>query len=136
MITNVPAFAQLTKTNQAVLTAACVLGAANAPTNTVLVATAGPDGGMLTSVSITPRSSVVAGTAYVFTSPDAGVNQYLIGAVQISLQTITTTSGISNIVFNFTESTSRRMAPNERIYIGSTSVAASGSAGDAQWSDF
>lgn len=136
MITNVPAFAQTTITNPATIAAACVLGAANAPTNTILAVTAGSDGALLTALAVIPRSTVAAGTAYAFSSLDGGVNQFLIGAIAYPAQTITTTSGITPIQFAFSESTSRRMKAGEQIYIGMTSVATSGAVADPQWSNF
>lgn len=136
MITNVPAFAQTTVTNPGIITAACVLGAANAPTNTVLAVTAGTDGCLLTALAIIPRSTIAAGTAYAFSSLNGGTDQYLIGAVAYTLQTITTTSGHTAIQFAFSESTARRMKAGEQIYVGMTSVATSGSVFDPQWSNF
>jgi hypothetical protein len=129
-------FAQTPQSSQVVLTAASVVGTGDTPTNTMLTATAGSDGALCTAVSFTPRATMAAGVAYLFASNDSGTTQRLIGAVNISAQTISTTAAPTSIAFAVSETTPLRMKAGERIYVGASVVPVAGIVVDTRWTDF
>lgn len=129
-------FAQTAQSNQVVLTAASVLGTADAPTNSMLAATAGAEGALLTAITFTPRATVTAGVAYLFASSDSGTTQRLIAAVNMAAQTISTTVAPASVVFPFYETSPLRMEATERLYVSASAVPVGGIVVDARWTDF
>jgi len=69
-------FAQTPKTGSAVATLASVV-TTDAPTNTVLIGTAGADGAILTKLTAIPRATVTASGLYLFISQNAGTTKHV-----------------------------------------------------------
>jgi hypothetical protein len=130
-------FAQTPKNATAVATAACGTITGDAPTNTVLLLTAGTDGAILTRLSAMPRATATANSLLLFTSSDTGTTKRLIDSELLSAQTLATTSAITETVFaNYTETTPLRLQAGEQLYIGSQVALASGVVFKAEYTDF
>ena len=130
-------FAQTPKTASAVATAAIASITTDAPTNIVLLLTAGTDGAILTRLSAIPRATVTASSLCLFSSIDNGVTMRLLDSELMAAQTVSTTSAISETSFaNYSESTPRRLQANERLYVGSQVALASGIVFNAEYTDF
>lgn len=130
-------FAQTPKTAQAVVVGACASLASDAPTNTVLLLTAGPNGALFTGLSAMPRATVTASSLVLFSSSDNGVTMRLIDSEMMAAQTLSSTTAIAKTPFGkYSETTPRRMAANDRLYVGSQVALQPGIVFDGQWSDF
>ena len=128
-------FAQLPKSNTAVVTTATAALATDAPTGTVLLVTAGVNGCIVTRLTAMPRATMLSTALYSFTSPDGGVTQRLKDSETMAGQTIGTGTRIDEIPFgNYSEARPMRLGPNERLYVG-TGIAAN-IVFAAEWTDF
>lgn len=137
MPTNVPVFAQAPKTNTAVVTNAAANVTTDAPTNAVLLATAGANGAILTRLTAIPRGTVTPSSLLLYSSLDGGTTMRLIDSETMPAQTVSTTAGIAETVFgNFSEARPRRMAPTERLYVASQVALVAGIVFNAEWTDF
>lgn len=129
-------FAQTTKTGTAVATLAGAI-TTDTPTNTVLIATAGLEGALLTSLTAIPRATVTASALYLFISKDAGVTTRLVDSALMSAHTVATTTAIPVTNFaNISETTPIRLEAGDALYISSGVALASGIVFTAQTTDF
>ena len=104
-----------------VLTTACVIGTANAPTNTSLLFTAGAEGAILTNLWAIPRGAVPAAVGlYLFWSPDGGANKYLIDSeTMTAFTTFNTAVKIPKTKFSeYSELSAMRLGADESLYVG------------------
>lgn len=130
-------FAQTPKTLTAVSTLACVIGTADAPTNTTLLATAGADGALVTRIVCIPRGTVTATAMYLFISKDSGTTQRLIDSELISAYTLAATTAIPETTFaNISETTPIRLAAGDRLYIGAGVALAAGIVARCEATDY
>lgn len=130
-------FAQTPKTITAVSTLACVIGSADAPTNTTLLCTAGAEGALVTRVVSIPRATVTATAMYLFISKDSGTTQRLIDSELIGAYTLAATTAIPETVFtNITETTPIRLEAGDRLYIGAGVALAAGIVTRCESTDF
>lgn len=136
MVTNTAAFAQTTQTGFAEATAASVV-TTSAPTNTILIATAGIDGALLSRLSAIPRATVGATALYAFISKDTGTTKLLGDSELMAAHTVATTTAIPETVFaNISQSKPLRLAAGDQVYISIAVALASGIVFTAEWTDF
>ena len=130
-------FAQTPKTTTAVNTAACVIGSADAPTNTTLLCTAGTDGALVTRIVSIPRATVTATAMYLFISKDNGTTQRLIDSELIAAYTLAATTNIPETAFaNISETTPLRLEAGDKLYIGAGVALAAGIVTRCESTDF
>lgn len=129
-------FAQTPKTATAVATGAVGSITGDAPTNTVLLMTAGADGAILTKLTATPRATVTASSLVVFISKDSGTTDRLIDSKLMSAHTVATTTAIPVTAFDYSESAPLRLEAGDQIYVGSQVALASGIVFKAEYTDF
>jgi hypothetical protein len=128
-------FAQTPKTATAVCTAAATL--TDTPSNTVLLATAGSDGAILTRLTAIPRATVTASSLVVFISKDGGSTQRLIDSELMAAHTVAATTAIPETVFAaYSEAAPLRLEAGDRIYVGSAVALAGGIVFRAEFTDF
>lgn len=131
------AFAQAPKTATAVTTAACASFADDAPTETVLLLTAGANGAILTRLTAMPRATVTASSLMLFISSDAGTTMRLADSELMSAHTVATTTAIPETSFaNYSESRPLRLAAADRLYVGNQVALAGGVVFKAEYTDF
>ena len=129
-------FAQTPKTATAVATGAATVGT-DAPTNTVLLLTAGSDGAILTRLMAMPRATVTASSLLLYLSKDNGTTQRLIDSELMAAHTVATTTAIPETGFtNYSETTPLRLEAGDRLYVGSQVALASGIVFRAEFTDF
>lgn len=134
--TPVAAFAQTPKI------ANCVVTGANtdiddAPTNSVLLLTAGAEGAIVTRITAVPRATVTATALYIYTSNDSGTTQRLKDSALMSAYTLATTTAIPVTEFTrYSEQTPMRLAANERLYVAAGVALAGGIVFSAEYTDF
>ena len=129
-------FAQTPKCVTAVATAANTT-LTDTPNNTVLLATAGADGCIVTRIDATPRATVTAGVLYLYHSADAGTTKRMIDQLTMSAATVSTTVAASSYSFGkYTETTPLRLAATDRLYVGCSIAVADGVVFRAEQSDF
>jgi hypothetical protein len=137
MKTNTAVFAQTPKTATAVTTGACGGIGTDTPTNTVLLMTAGADGGIVTRLTAMPRATVTASGLALFLSQDGGTTQRLIDSELMPAQSVSTTSGIAETTFgNYNESYPLRLGAGDRLYVGNQVALGAGVVWKAEYSDF
>ena len=130
-------FAQTPQTATAVAAGAVANIATDAPTNTVLLLTAGADGAILTRLFAMPRTTVTASSLVLFLSKDNGTTMRLIDSELMAAQTVSSTAAIAETNFaNYSETTPLRLAAGDRLYVGSQVALASGIVFRAEWTDF
>lgn len=135
--TNLAAFAQTQKTATAVATAAVANLGTDAPTNTVLLMTAGVEGSLVTRLWAIPRATVTPSSLVLFVSKDNGVTQRLIDAELMTAATINATSSIPETAFsNYSESTPLRLEAGDKLYVGSQVAASFGIVFKVEYTDF
>ena len=134
-LTNTAAFAQTTQTNTAIVVGVDDL--TSAPANTILLVTAGADGGLLTGVSAIPRATVTASSLHLFISKDSGTTQVLLDSALMAAHTVAATTAVPVTTFTaYSEDAPLRLDAADRIYAGSGVALAGGIAFTAEWSDF
>lgn len=130
-------FAQTPQIKTAVVTGAAGSITGDAPTNTVLLVTAGADGAILTRLSAIPRATNTASSLLLYTSSDSGTTKRLIDSVLMAAQTVATTTAITSTSFStYTETAPLRLAAGEQLYVGSQVALASGIVFKAEYTDF
>jgi len=135
-ITNTAAFGQTTKTGNAEATAASVI-TTSAPTNTLLIATAGTDGALMSRLTAIPRATVTASALYYFISRDSGTTKLLADSELMEAHTVAATTAIPETVFaNISQSKPLRLAAGDAVYVSSGVALASGIVFTAEWTDF
>lgn len=129
-------FAQTPKTATAVVTGAATY-TGDAPTNTVLLLTAGAEGAMLTKLSAMPRATVTATSLLLFVSNDGGTTMRLKDSVLMAAHTVATTTATAVTKFaDYTEATPLRLAAGDRLYVGAAVALANGIVFSAEYTDF
>tara|TARA_R110000851_G_scaffold133381_1_gene268183 strand:- start:360 stop:773 length:414 start_codon:yes stop_codon:yes gene_type:complete len=133
--TPVAAFGQTQKTGNAEATAASVI-TTSSPTNTLLIATAGTNGGMLTKLTAIPRATVTASALYYFISRDSGTTKYMVDSELMEAHTVAATTAIPETVFsNITEDAPVRLEAGDKVYVSSGVALAGGIVFQAEWTD-
>lgn len=138
-LTNTAVFAQTPKTATAVASLGVASITTDAPTNTVLLMTAGVNGAILTRLTAIPRASVASALSLcLFISSDNGTTQRLIDSETMGVQTVSTSAGINETVFaNYSESRPLRLGAGDRLYVGTqASQATGGVVFKAEYTDF
>lgn len=129
-------FAQTPQTASAVATAAATV-TTDAPTNTVLLLTAGVNGAILTRLWAIPRATVTASSLVIWISSDTGTTKRIKDSVLMGAQTIATTTAITLTQFtNYSETTPLRLKAGDQIYVGSQVALAGGIVFSAEYTDF
>lgn len=130
-------FAQTPKTGTAVATAALGALTTDAPTGTVLLATAGADGAILTRLWAIPRGTASPNSLVLFLSKDAGTTQRVIDSEAMATYSASATTAIPEIAFsNYNENTPLRLEAGDRLYVGIQAAQATGILFRAEWTDF
>lgn len=128
-------FAQTPKTATAVVTGAATL--TDTPANTVLLATAGTDGAILTRLTAVPRATVTASSLVLFISKDGGTTQRLIDSELMAAYTVAVTTAIPETVFPlYSEVAPLRLEAGDRLYVGSQVALAGGIVFRAEFTNF
>lgn len=129
-------FAQTTKTGTAVVTLAGTI-TNDAPSNTVLIATAGAEGALLTRLTAIPRATITASALYLFISQDNGVTKRLVDSVLMKAHTVASTTAIPVTDFtNISETTPIRLEAGDELYVSSGVALTDGIVFTAQMTDF
>lgn len=129
-------FAQTPKNATAVATAAAGSITSDAPTNTVLLLTAGTEGALLTKLTAMPRDTATASNLLLFTSADSGTTKRLIGSILMAAHTVEVTTAIPVTNFGYTEEVPIRLAAGEELYVATTVALAGGIVFHAEYTDF
>lgn len=130
-------FAQTPQTAYSIATAVVASISTDAPTNTVLLLTAGSDGCIVTRLWAIPRATVTATSLLLFLSKDSGTTQRLIDSEVMTAYTYATTTVIPETQFsNYSESSPLRLASGDRLYVGIQVALAGGIAFRAEYTDF
>lgn len=114
-------FAQNPRTFDAIITAALQNVATDAPTNAVLLVTAGAEGAIVPRLGAMLRATLATATGLVlFISRDQGATIRPKASVTMPAQSIAATAGLIETDFTkFSEQRPLRLGPGERLYIGS-----------------
>jgi len=128
-------FAQTPKTATAVVTGVATM--TDTPANTVLLATAGTDGAILTRLTAIPRATVTASSLVLFISKDNGTTQRLIDSELMAAHTVAVTTAIPETVFaTYSEAAPLRLEAGDRLYVGSQVALAGGIVFKAEFTNF
>ena len=129
-------FAQTPKTGFAECTAVSVL-TSNTPTNTVLLATAGADGCIVTSVKAIPRDTVTATGLYLFISDDGGTTKMLVDSELMEAHTYAETTEIPETSFSkISETVPIRLEAGDELYVAIGVATTNGIVFKAEFTDF
>lgn len=135
--TSTAPFAQTPKTATAVATAAVSGLGTDAPTGTVLLATAGAEGAIVTRLSAMPRGTAAASSLVLFLSKDGGTTKRLIDSELMAAHTVAATTAIPETAFgNISDSNPLRLEAGDSLYVGSQVALAAGIVFAAQWMDY
>lgn len=130
-------FAQTPKTATAIVTGATSSLTTDAPTNTVELLNAGPDGAILTKLSAIPRSTITASSLVLFISKDAGTTKRLVDSALMEAATVNTTTAIPVTAFErYSETTPLRLEAGDKLYVGSQVAATDGIVFNAEYTDY
>lgn len=119
-------FAQDPKTWSVVATGAVGSLTGDTPTNTQLLATAGPEGAILTKVIAIPRATVTATALYLFISKNVGTTKRLMASKLMSAHTVDATTEIPVVDFGFSETEPFRLEAGDQLFVGIGVASASG----------
>lgn len=114
-------FPQNPVTASPVFKTACVIGADDAPTNTQLLFTAGPEGAVLTRLWAIPRGAVGTATGlYLFLRKTGSAAQVLIDSEAMSVfSTFTPSTKLPKTVFaEYSELSTMRLGPGDQLWGG------------------
>ena len=145
--TNVAPFAQTPQTASAVAVTAVSLTTngveqSSTVTNSVLLATAGTEGSILTSLTAIPRATVTATALWVWSSTDGGTTKNLVASGLMPAYTLAATTENTRTVFKhadgtvISESAPLRLAASEKLYVGIGVTLAAGIMFNARYTDF
>lgn len=118
------AFAQTPKTFTAVATGAVGSLNGDAPTNTVELLTAGPEGAIVTSISAIPRGTITATSLLLFLSKNGSVKR-LLSSELMRAHTIDGITAIPVVEFKYMETEPLRLEAGDKLFVG-VGVAATG----------
>lgn len=121
---NKPIFAQLPKTSSCSVAAAIASITTTTPTGTVLLASGGTDGQMVTRVSAIPKATTTAGCLHLFlrkSTDAAGVRRLLPYSALMGAYTYATTTENKPTTFaDITEANPLRLEAGDELYAGQT----------------
>ncbi len=130
-------FAQATRIKTAVATAAVSELATDAPTGTVSLLTAGPEGCVVTRITAIPRATLTASSLVLFVKKSGNTALRLIDSELMAAHTVAATTAIPETVFgNISDSTPLRLDAGDELHVGSQVALASGIVFAAQWMDY
>lgn len=132
-------FAQTPRTASAVTTTAVASITTTAPTNTVLLLTAGSEGSIVTRLWAIPRGTVTADSLVLWLSKDSGTTKYLIDSELMAAYTTATSTAFPETQFsNYSESSPLRLEASDQLYVGIQVTPASGATivFKAEYTDF
>lgn len=90
----------------------------SSPINTVLVATAGANGGRLTRLHAIPCESITtANQLQLFRSLDDGATKLLADSALMATYTMAQTTEAPSTDFGFSDDNAAILSPNERLYV-------------------
>lgn len=131
-------FAQTPKTGQAVVTAAAGGVGTDTVTGAVLMATAGADGCLVTSVGAMPRGTVSASSLLLYLVKAATPTIYRpLDSALLAGYTLAVTTAIPVTPFgSISESTPLRLESGDKLYAASQVALAAGIIFTAKWMDY
>lgn len=104
------------------------------PSNTVLVVTAGTNGGRLTRLIAVPQESVTANNVQAYRSTNSGTSKWFFASVTGGSDTVSATDGPTVLDFGYSEDNPLILAGGEQIYCA-TGIAKSYNF-IAEWADY
>lgn len=130
-------FVQNYKTQAAVASAAIAGLGTSTVTGAYPVATAGPNGAVVTKVTAIPRATVTASSLALFLVKSSAPTVFnLIDSELMPAATLSVTAAIPETVFgNIRIDTPLRLAPGDALYVGSQVALAAGIVFYAEWGD-
>ena len=130
-------FAQAARIQTAVVTAAVANLATDAPTGTVPVLTAGPEGCVVTRVTAIPRATVTASSLALFVRKAGDTPLRLIDSELMAAHTVAATTAIPETTFsNISDAAPLRLDAGDELHVGSQVALAAGIVFAAQWMDY
>lgn len=117
-LSNDAVFPQAIVTGYANSTSAIGSATTTAPTNTVLLATGGTNGTIITSLTATPRATAAANVLAIYGSTDTGTTKYQIAQKVVASDTVSTTDAATTIDFGYTISAPLFLKAGEQLYVG------------------
>lgn len=142
---NTAVFAQTPKTASVVVTAAVPLTGSggldtNTPSETVQLLAAGPDGALVTRVSLVPRGTVTAHCAYLFVRRANQLvdERSLRAAVSVPAKTASTTTppSVMQLEGDVSEQTPLRLGAGDELHVAISAAQAVGVVFSAEYTDF
>lgn len=142
---NTAVFAQTPKTAQAVVTAAIALTGASSLAsdecaNTQALLIAGEDGALVSRITLVPRGTVTAHSAYLFVrrASEAVPTRRLLDAIAVPAKTASTTvpPSVQSFTIAINESTPLRLGAGDELHVGISVAQAVGVAFSAEYTDF
>lgn len=120
-------FAQTQKTNSIVTT----------DTASHLIATAGPEGALLTAISAIPLGTVTATNLQLLLSKDGGETEQLLRAITLEAYSYSGTKSPEHADFpGVSQENPLRLEAGDQLYIRSSLTLSSGVAFYAEWTDY
>lgn len=105
------------------------------PTNSVLLVTAGPNGGRLTKLQAIPTATIsTANQIQLFRSKDGGTTKFFADSALMATYTMAQSTEAPTTDFGFSEANPLILAPNERVYMAEGQTA--GVNVVAEWADY
>ena len=105
------------------------------PTNTVLLVTAGANGGRLTRLHAIPIATVTtANQLQVFRSQDAGVTKFFADSALMATYTMAQTTAVPKTDLGYSDDSPMILLPGERLYVAAGQSQAV--AWVAEWADY
>lgn len=129
-------FAQTPRTGTAVVTAAAANITSDAPTNLSLIATAGPDGAIVTRVWAIPRGTVSASSLILCIAGADGAVRVIDSEAMPSFAASTSAALPETQFASYSEATPIRLAAGDKLYVGSQVANAQGICFRIEWTDF
>lgn len=130
-------FAQTPRTATAVTTAAVANIGTDAPSNTVLLCTAGVEGAILTRLFALPRATVTATSLLLYLSKDGGATLRLIDSELMGAYTLAAATAIPETQFtNYSENSPLRLEAGDKLFVGSQVALAAGIVFRTEYTDF
>ena len=114
-VTATPVFAQAQRVAMAVCTAAKTT--MNDAANAVLLATAGANGSLVTTLTAIPRATVTATQCQLYVSGDGGTTLNLVQTMLMPAYTLAQTTANAATDFGFSDYAPLRLGPNDRLYV-------------------
>ena len=109
----------------------------DSPTNTVVIATAGANGGRLTRISAVPRATVTATQLQLYRDSDGtGTVKRLFDTALVAAYTMAQTTEAPTTDFGYSEDNALILAAGEKVYAAIGVSVANGIAFTAEWGDY